>query len=39
MPNNNYVINGPDFLIEYDIAAWIYQGDYNHTMFKGKRGT
>jgi len=35
--NHYYVIHGPDFLIEYDNAGWIYQGDHIHTIFRDKR--
>lgn len=34
--NHYYVINGPDFLIEYDNAGWIYEGDHIHTIFRDK---
>lgn len=35
--NHYYVIHGPDFLIEYDNAGWIYEGDHIHTIFRDKR--
>ena len=35
--NHYYVINGPDFLIEYDNAGWIYKGDHIHTVFRDKK--
>jgi len=35
--NHYYVINGPDFLIEYDNAGWIYEGDHIHTIFRDKK--
>ena len=34
--NHYYVINGPDFLIEYDNAGWVYEGDHIHTIFRDK---
>ena len=37
MTNHYYVINGPDFLIEYDNAGWIYNGDHIHTIFRDKK--
>lgn len=32
-----YVINGPDFLIEYDNVGWIHKGDHIHTIFRDKK--
>lgn len=35
--NHYYVINGPDFLIEYDNVGWVYGGDHIHSIFRDKR--
>lgn len=32
-----YVINAPDFLIEYDNVGWIHKGDHIHTIFRDKK--
>ena len=32
-----YIINGPDFLIEYDNAGYFHKGDHIHTIFRDKK--
>ena len=32
-----YVINCPNFLIEYDNVGWIHKGDHIHTIFRDKK--